>query len=244
MSRVTATNNDKLFQPQLAHTLKLIRDKGRAGFYEGEIASLIIDEMKRGGGLITKKDLAAYRSVWRAPIVGKYKDYKIITMPPPSSGGVALMQLLHSVEPFPLKRWGFNADSTAQLIVEAERRVYADRSVYLGDPDFYNVPVKMLLNTAYQKERMRSFSWTQASVSGDIKEGKITGKESEETTHYSIADNYGNSVAVTTTLNGSSGSKTAVKGAGFLLNNEMDDFSVKPGNPQYVRINRRRSKCD
>ncbi|MDB5120741.1 MAG: gamma-glutamyltransferase [Sphingobacteriales bacterium] len=222
---------DQLIQPELAHTLKLIRDKDRAGFYEGETAALIISEMKRGGGLITKKDLAAYRSVWRKPIVGKYKDFKIITMPPPSSGGIALMQLLHSAEPFPVKRWGFNADSTVQLIVEAERRVYADRSVYLGDPDFYSVPQEQLLSLAYQMGRMRDFQWNRTSVSTDIKEGNITDRESEETTHYSIADSYGNSVSVTTTLNGAYGSKTAVKEAGFLLNNEMDDFSVKPGSP-------------
>lgn len=223
--------DDKLIQYELAQTLKLIGKKGRAGFYDGKTAELIVAEMRNGGGLITDKDLKAYHSIWRMPVIGNYKNYKIITMPPPSSGGIALMQLLHSVEAFPVKKWGFNADSIVQLMVEAERRVYADRSVYLGDPDFYDVPQKQLLASNYQKNRMSDFVWNHASNSLSVREGKIAGKESEETTHYSIVDRYGNSVSVTTTLNGSYGSKTVVKGAGFLLNNEMDDFSVKPGSP-------------
>jgi len=152
-------------------------------------------------------------------------------MPPPSSGGIALLQLLQSVEPYPLQRWGFNRDSTVQLMVEAERRVYADRAKYLGDPDFFKVPVDSLLNPAYIKMRMSSFSWAAATPSTSIQPGVFAGYESDQTTHYSIVDKEGNAVSITTTLNGGFGSKIFVKGAGFLLNNEMDDFSSKPGVP-------------
>ncbi|HEY0769656.1 MAG TPA: gamma-glutamyltransferase, partial [Sphingobacteriaceae bacterium] len=224
-------SGDLLIQKDLSHTLKLIRDKGRAGFYEGEIARAISEEMKRGKGLIFEKDLREYQSVWRTPVTGQYKNYKIISMPPPSSGGIALVQLLQSVEPYPLKHWGFNTDSTVQLLVEAERRVYADRSAYLGDPDFFKVPIQQLLNPSYQKNRLRNFNWDKATLSSTIKEGVLSGKESEETTHFSIVDREGNAVSVTTTLNGSFGSMVVVKKAGFLLNNEMDDFSAKPGSP-------------
>ncbi len=222
---------DLLIQEDLAKTLELIRDKGRDGFYTGKIADELVEEMKNGNGIISKTDLANYHSVWRKAITGKYKGYKIITMPPPSSGGIALLQLLHSVENYPLHRWGYNQDSTVQLIVEAERRVYADRSKYLGDPDFYKVPVDSLLNPAYIDLRMKSFSWNAATLSSSIQPGSFVGYESDQTTHYSIVDHDGNSVAITTTLNGSFGSKIVVKGAGFLLNNEMDDFSAKPGVP-------------
>lgn len=222
---------DVLQQEELAGTLEQIRDKGRSGFYEGTVADNLVAEMQRGGGIITKEDLVNYRAVWRKPITGNYKEYKIITMPPPSSGGIALLQLLKSVENYPLKRWGLNADSTVQLVVEAERRVYADRAVYLGDPDFFKVPQQQLLDNAYIKGRMNTFSWNKATPSSEVKEGKLNGAEHEETTHFSIVDRDGNSVAITTTLNGSYGSCVVVKGAGFLLNNEMDDFSVKPGTP-------------
>lgn len=222
---------DILVQQELANTLEQIRDKGRGGFYEGAVADSLIAEMQRGQGIITKEDLKNYQAVWRKPIIGNYKEYKIITMPPPSSGGIALLQLLKSVEGFPLKRWGLNADSTVQLVVEAERRVYADRAAYLGDPDFYKVPEQQLLNNAYVKGRMSNFSWDKATPSSSIKEGDLNVREHEETTHFSIVDREGNSVAITTTLNGSYGAGVVVKGAGFLLNNEMDDFSVKPGTP-------------
>lgn len=222
---------DLLVQPELAGTMELIRKKGRAGFYEGKTAKRVVREMKRGTGIISKDDLKSYRAVWRTPVSGQYKDYKIITMPPPSSGGIALVQLLQSVEKYPVARWGHNADSTVQLIVEAERRVYADRAGHLGDPDFYRVPQSFLLNRDYQAERMKSFSWASATPSSEIKAGTIVAKESPETTHFSIADKEGNAVSITTTLNGSYGSLVMVKGAGFLLNNEMDDFSVKPGYP-------------
>ncbi|MBS1521059.1 MAG: gamma-glutamyltransferase [Bacteroidetes bacterium] len=222
---------DLLVQEDLAKTLEQIRDKGRDGFYDGIVADQIVDEMKDGKGLITKTDLQNYHSVWRNALIGNYKGYKVITMPPPSSGGVALLQLLQMVEKYPLSRWGFNRDSTVQLMVEAERRVYADRSKYLGDPDFYNVPVDSLLRPAYNASRMSNFTWDKATPSTSIQPGKITGYESDQTTHYSIVDRGGNAVSITTTLNNSFGSKIFVKGAGFLLNDEMDDFSSKPGVP-------------
>src|SRR5258708_23604962 len=187
--------------------------------------------MQRGKGMVSKTDLQNYHSVWRKALTGAYKGYKIITMPPPSSGGVALLQLFQSVEKYPLNRWGFNRDSTVQLVIEAERRVYADRSRFLGDPDFYKVPVDSLTKPAYNLSRMNSFSWDKATPSASIQPGKLVGYESDQTTHYSIVDRDGNAVAITTTLNDSFGSKIFVSGAGFLLNNEMDDFSSKPGVP-------------
>lgn len=222
---------DTLIQADLGKTLALIRDKGRAGFYGGTTADLIIAEMQAGKGLFTKADLLNYHPVWRKPVVGNYKNYKIITMPPPSSGGIALLQLLKSVEPYPLHRYGFNSDSTVQLMVEAERRVYADRSKYLGDPDFYKVPSDSLLQPQYIKSRMQTFNWNAATPSTSIQPGTFIGYESDQTTHYSIVDKDGNAVSITTTLNDSFGSKIFVGGAGFLLNNEMDDFSSKPGVP-------------
>jgi len=222
---------DIMVQPDLAKTLRLIRDKGRNGFYSGIVADEIVKEMKKGHGLISKQDLAGYHAVWRTPITGYYKGYKVITMPPPSSGGIALLQLLKSVENYPLHRWGYNQDSTVQLMVEAERRVYADRSKYLGDPDFYKVPVSQLLNPAYIQDRMKTFTWDAATPSTSIQPGKIPGYESTQTTHYSIVDRDGNAISITTTLNGGFGSKIVVGGAGFCLNNEMDDFSAKPGTP-------------
>lgn len=222
---------DLLVQEDLAKTLEQIRDKGRAGFYGGVVADELVNEMQNGKGLITKSDLQNYHAVWRKALTGIYKGYKIITMPPPSSGGVALLQLLQMVEKYPLSKLGFNRDSTVQLMVEAERRVYADRSKYLGDPDFYKVPVDSLLRPGYNLLRMSNFNWEKATPSAAILPGRFAGYESDQTTHYSIVDRYGNAVAVTTTLNGSFGSKIFVKAAGFLLNNEMDDFSSKPGVP-------------
>jgi len=221
---------DIWIQEDLAKTLELIRDNGREGFYSGPVADHIVAEMTAGGGLISKEDLKNYQAQWREPLVGKYKDYKIITMPPVSSGGIALLQLLNSVESFPLKRFGHNSDSTMQVMIEAERRVYADRATHLGDPDFYKVPQKQLIDPSYSKMRMSTFNWDKATLSTDIKAGEFP-KESEETTHFSIVDREGNAVSLTTTLNGGYGSMVFVKGAGFLLNNEMDDFSVKPGAP-------------
>lgn len=221
---------DLLVQNELAHTLELIRDKGRAGFYEGETAQKIVAEMKSGNGLISLNDLKGYESKWRNPISGTYRDFTVISMPPPSSGGIALLQLLKSVEEFPMKKWGFQSDSAIQVMVEAERRVYADRATHLGDPDFYKVPQNQLLNPKYNAIRMSDMNFKEATPSSSIKAGSMGDvQESEQTTHFSIVDKEGNAVSLTTTLNGSYGSMIVVKGAGFLLNNEMDDFSVKPG---------------
>jgi len=229
-------DGDLLVQLELANTLKLIRDKGRAGFYEGEVANYIVEEMKRGGGLISKEDLKNYQPAWRKPITGYYKGYKVVTMPPTSSGGIALIQLLQSVAPYGLSKWGYNADSTVQLMVEAERRAYADRAKHLGDPDFWKVPQKQLLEPAYNKARMANLNWDRATPSTEIQAGEFAKKESEETTHFSVVDKAGNAVSLTTTINTSYGNYVVVKGAGFLLNNEMDDFSVKPGTPNYFGL--------
>jgi gamma-glutamyltranspeptidase/glutathione hydrolase len=227
---------DLLVQDELANTMRLIRDKGRAGFYEGEVADYIAAEMKRGGGLISKEDLKNYHAAWRTPIVGTYKGYKVITMPPTSSGGIALVQLLKSIENYPLAKWGHNADSTIQVMVEAERRVYADRAKHLGDPDFWKVPQEELLAPAYNVGRMANLNWNKATPSSEIQAGEFARKESEETTHFSVVDKDGNAVSLTTTINTSYGNYVVVKGAGFFLNNEMDDFSVKPGTPNYFGL--------
>lgn len=221
---------DVLIQSDLAKTLTLIRDKGRAGFYEGEVAELIVEEMKRGNGIISLEDLKNYESKWRTPIVGNYRGHKVISMPPSSSGGVHLIGLLKSVEQYPLSRWGFQSDSTVRVMVEAERRIYADRSEHLGDTDFYNVPLEMLADSTYNAQRMASMDFSKATLSADIKPGKAP-EEPEHTTHFSIVDAKGNAVSITTTINDAYGSHVFVHGAGFLLNDEMDDFSVKPGSP-------------
>lgn len=220
----------------LAHTLERIRDQGRAGFYEGKTAEDLVAEMSRGKGLISMEDLKNYKSAWREPVTGTYKEYKVISMPPSSSGGICLIQLLKCVEPYPMKTWGFNTPKTIHLMVEAERRVYADRTKYLGDPDFYKVPAKELLDDQYNDNRMSTFNPDQATSSSTVKEGAIPGYESEETTHFSIVDSKGNAVAVTTTLNGWFGNHVVVAGSGFFLNNEMDDFSAKPGVPNMFGV--------
>ncbi len=225
------TEGDTLVQTELAHTLQLIAEKGRDGFYKGEVADYIIKEMERGGGIITHDDLENYRPVWRKPVTGKYRDYRVISMSPPSSGGIALLQLLGKVEPYPLSEWGHNTVRTTHLMAEAERRVYADRSEHLGDPDFYPVPVEQLIDRDYLLERMSSFSMDAATPSEDVSPGEIAYRESEETTHYSIVDSERNAVAGTVTLNRSFGNFVVVPGAGFIMNNEMDDFSIKPGYP-------------
>jgi len=226
---------DVFVQKNLAQTLERIAQNGRDGFYKGETADLIVEEMKRGNGIITHQDLEEYKAVWREPILGDYKNYRIISMPPPSSGGVALMSLLHSVEKYPLSDWGFQADSTVRAMVEAERRVYADRAVHLGDPDFYNVPTPKLIDKEFNQRRMDTISLSKATPSSQVNatyfEGYDYDGESEQTTHFSIVDQEGNAVSLTTTINNSYGSRVWVDGAGFLLNDEMDDFSVKPGSP-------------
>ncbi len=223
--------DDILMQEDLANTLeRILRDKSK-GFYEGKTAELIISEMKRLNGIITQKDLDTYKPIWRKPIVQSYKNFQIIGMPPPSSGGIALAQLMGMVKKYPLSKWGASSDSTVQLMIEAERRVFADRAKWLGDPDFIKVPVKPLLDTTYIKSRISSMDFTKATLSSDISAGQFPGYESPETTHYSIVDAAGNAVSITTTLNNSFGSKVFVGGAGFLLNDEMDDFSAKAGAP-------------
>lgn len=222
---------DLLKQPVLASTLRLIRDKGRAGFYEGPVAAAIVKSMTHTSGVISATDLKQYKAVWRKPVSGTYNNYTVISMPPPSSGGIALLTLLKQVSKYPLSSWGFQRDSTVQLMVEAERRAYADRAGYLGDPDFFKVPQKALLDTNYMLTRIKDISFLQATPSAAIKQGDLPVHESEQTTHYSIVDSEGNAVSATTTLNGSYGSYVVVEGAGFILNNEMDDFSVKPGSP-------------
>lgn len=219
---------------ELAKTLERIRDNGRAGFYEGITADLMVAEMQSPAdpskrGIITHEDLKNYQAVWRKPLIGYYKGHKIITMPPPSSGGIGLLQILAMIEKYPLARWGFRDKRTMQVIIEAERRFYADRATHIADPDFYKVPVQKLLDKKYLQSRMKDFSFEKAGKSENITAGNIP--ESEETTHYTIADKWGNVVCVTTTLNGAFGSKVMVKGAGFFLNNEMDDFSIKAGVP-------------
>ncbi|SFS60565.1 gamma-glutamyltransferase [Sphingobacterium wenxiniae] len=222
---------DIFAQPELASTLKRIAQQGRDGFYKGETADLIVAEMKRGNGIISHEDLENYEAVWREPTIGDYKGHKIISMPAPSSGGVALVALLQSVENYPLAKWGFQSDSTVRAMVEAERRVYADRATHLGDPDYYRVPAEYLTNKKLNQERMAKVDLRRATPSSEVKAAQFPGYESEETTHYSIVDKDGNAVSLTTTINGSYGSLVWVDGAGFLLNNEMDDFSVKPGSP-------------
>lgn len=217
--------------PELAQTLTRVRDNGRDGFYKGTTAELIVAEMERGNGLINLDDLAAYEAKWRTPITGTYRGYEFISMPPPSSGGVAIAQLFNAVEPFELGTMDFHSVESMHAIIEAERRVYADRAEHLGDPDFYDVPTQGLIAKAYMTERMQNFDATKASKSADINAGTPAPIESEETTHLSVIDADGNAVSVTTTLNGGFGSKVFVGGAGFLLNNEMDDFSIKPGTP-------------
>lgn len=222
---------EKLIQSDLAETLTRISAKKLNGFYKGKTADLLVAEMERQGGLISKKDLKKYQAVWRQPIIQGYKNFQVIGMPPPSSGGIALAQLMQMVEKYPLAQWGPNADSTIQIMVEAERRVYADRAKWLGDPDFVQVPVKELMDPTYVTNRMKSMSFEKATPSKEVAAGDFPSYESPETTHYSIVDEEGNAVSITTTLNNSYGSKVFVGGAGFLLNDEMDDFSAKAGVP-------------
>ena len=215
----------------LANTLKLIQENGRAGFYQGVNAERFINRVKNTGGIISKEDLKNYYPVWRKPIQFEYKELTITSMAPPSSGGVCLGQMLKMIEPFDIKKYGHNSMESIQVMVEAERRSYADRTEYLGDPDFVNIPQNELLDSLYLNKRMSDFNWKKATLSSDINPGNIVFNETEETTHYSIIDKEGNAVSVTTTLNGSYGSKVYVEDGGYFLNNEMDDFSSKPGVP-------------
>lgn len=223
---------DLLVQKDLSKVLKRVQKKGREGFYAGKVAKQLVKDInKNGEGIISKQDLADYRAQWRETITEGYKSYKVITMAPPSSGGVALLQLMRLTEQHPLRKWGWHSDSTIQVMIEAERRVYADRAKFLGDPDFVKVPVNDLISKEYLQKRWSDFSWDKATDSKNIHGGVLPGYESLETTHFSVVDKEGNAVSVTTTLNGGYGSRVVVKGGGFFMNNEMDDFSIKAGAP-------------
>jgi gamma-glutamyltranspeptidase/glutathione hydrolase len=220
---------DTLIQKELANTLKRIRDKGKDGFYKGETAKYIVESMQQAGGIISYEDLDQYKAKERTPDVFQYKGHTIVTMPLPSSGGVILQQMMKMIEKRNIAALKFQTAESVQLMTEVERRAYADRAEFLGDPDFVKVPVKTLTSEAYLTERMKDYDISKAGNSISTQAGSV--KESEETTHLSVVDEKGNAVSVTTTLNGGYGSRAVVAGAGFILNNEMDDFSVKPGVP-------------
>lgn len=222
---------DTLFQKDLAATLLRIQKNGASGFYEGETAQLIVEEMKRGNGIISLEDLKNYKAIVRAPHIFDYKGFTIVGMPMPSSGGLLLHQMMKMIENKLKVTDGFLSPNAVQLMVEAERRAFADRAEFMGDADFYKVPVAALTDKKYLNNRMSDFVVGKAGSSEITQPGDLPKKESEETTHLSVVDNEGNAVAVTTTLNNSYGSRTVVGGAGFLMNDEMDDFSIKPGSP-------------
>ena len=223
--------DDKLVQKDLAKTLKQIAKNGHDGFYTGIVADLIVAEMSRGGGLITKADLLNYTAQYRPPVTGTFREYEIISMPPPSSGGVLVIQMLNMLENFPIDSLGWNSSAYIHLLTEIERRAYSDRAEHLGDPDFWDVPLSLLTSKEYARQRIINLRVDEATPSGDVSAGQQLPTESPETTHYSVIDRYGNAVSVTTTLNFSFGCGIVVKGAGFFLNNEMDDFSAKPSVP-------------
>ena len=220
---------DTLFQPELAATLKRIQQKGLAGFYEGPTADMIVNEMKHTAGIISLEDLKNYTPKFRKPIEFDYKGKHIISFAPPSSGGIIIAQMLKMIEPFNVGTLGANTEASVSLMVEAQRRAYADRAEHMGDPDYWKVPTKTLISDEYVKDRMKDYVPGVAGSSKVTLAGQV--HESEQTTHFSVIDKEGNMVAITTTLNDTYGNKTIVAGAGFLLNNEMDDFSVKPGVP-------------
>jgi len=227
---------DTIKNEKFANTLSIISKNGPKAFYEGEIAEMIVTEVIESGGIMTIEDLKNYKSIWRDPVKFKYKELDIISMSLPSSGGILLGQMLKAIEDYDISSYGHNSLKAIQLMTEVERRAYADRSHFMGDPDFMNLPVYELIDKNYVQERMGNFSWEMATPSSEIKHGNIAINESDETTHYSIIDKYGNAVSVTTTLNNSYGSKVYVEDAGFFLNNEMDDFSSKPGHPNFYGL--------
>ncbi len=222
---------DKIVFSALANTLSNIAKNGRDEFYKGKTAKKMVEFIQEHGGYITLEDLEKYQAVWRKPITYQYKDLTLTTMSPPSSGGVTIAQILGMIEPYNIGQYGHNSVPMISLLAEAERRAYADRNHYLGDPDFVAMPLKQLMDKDYLAQRMSNFSFDKATLSSDVAKGNVQAKESMETTHYSIVDQFGNAVAVTTTLNASYGSKLYSKELGFLFNNQMDDFSVKPGEP-------------
>jgi gamma-glutamyltranspeptidase/glutathione hydrolase len=215
----------------LANTLEQIAQNGRDEFYKGETAKTLVHYIQSKGGIITLEDLEKYEAVWRKPITFTHKDYNLISMAPPSSGGITLGQILKMIEPYDVHTFQHNSEKYIQLLVEAERRAYADRNHFLGDPDFVKIPSKELLDNVYLRNRMSNFSFDEATKSCDIAQGTIQFSESMETTHYSIVDSFGNAVSATTTINDAYGSKLYCDELGFFLNNEMDDFSAKPGEP-------------
>ena len=215
----------------LAETLERILKNGRDEFYKGETAKRLVKFMQANGGIITEEDLAKYKAKWRTPITFNYDDLRIISMSPPSSGGICLAQIMNGIEPYDLHEYGHNTTKTIKVITEAERRAYADRSHFLGDPDFIKIPLEKLISKEYTKDRMNNFSFEKATKSSNVAHGSIQMVESNETTHYSIVDQFGNAVSATTTINGAFGSKLYCEDLGFFLNNEMDDFSSKPGEP-------------
>ncbi len=222
---------DTIKNPAFAKTLQRISKNGSSEFYEGETAQIISKYIESRGGILSLDDLKNYQAVWRTPITFKYNELEITSMAPPSSGGVTMGQIFKMIEPYGLSKLGFHTPNAIQVITEAERRAYADRNYFLGDPDFVDNPIELMLDETYLYSRMRSFSWNKATPSSEIRQGDIPYKESTETTHYSIVDSFGNAVAVTTTLNDNFGSKLFIDELGIFLNNEMDDFSIKPGVP-------------
>ena len=224
-------SGDLLVQKDLAKSLRLIAKQGAKAFYQGEIATKIAKEMQSHGGTMTLEDLKAYKVVERQPIIGDYRGYKVVTMPPPSSGGVHLIEILNMLEHYPIKEDGVNSAKNIHHMAESMKLAYADRSEYLGDPDFVKIPVTGLTSKAYANERVKTIDDNKARLSSNIKPGKPQPYESDQTTHFSVMDKAGNAVAVTYTLNLNFGSGIVAEGTGILLNNEMDDFSVKPGVP-------------
>lgn len=222
---------DMIKYPALAKTMRSIAKNGRDGFYKGQVAQKLAAFIQSKGGFVTEEDLEKYEARWRQPVVFNYKDLRIVSMSPPSSGGVTMNQIFKMMESHDLASYGHNSTETVQLFTEASRRAYADRNYYLGDPDFVDIPLDVLLSDSYLKERMESFSWDKATKSSEVERGNVQIVESMETTHYSIVDDEGNAISVTTTLNGAYGSKLYSDELGFFLNNEMDDFSAKPGIP-------------
>ncbi|MCL4150962.1 UNVERIFIED_CONTAM: hypothetical protein GTU68_027121 [Idotea baltica] len=228
--------NDTIKHPELAETLIRIMKNGKDEFYKGETAKKLANFMQQSGGIITLEDLENYEAKWRTPIIFEYDNLKIISMAPPSSGGICLAQILKMIEPYDLDKFGHNSVKSIQVITEAERRAYADRSFYLGDPDFVSIPGDKLISKTYLEDRMSNMNFDKATLSSDVAYGNVQVIESNETTHYSIVDTFGNSVSVTTTLNGGFGSKLFCSDLGFFLNNEMDDFSSKPGVPNMFGV--------
>ena len=223
--------DDILKQPELAHSLSLIAEKGTKGFYEGETATKLINAVKDAGGIMTLDDLKNYKVVEREPVRGEYRGYQVVSMPPPSSGGVHIIEMLNVLQQFPIDKLGHNTAQTIHLMAETMKYAYSDRSEYLGDPDFYKVPVRALTSKDYAQKIASQIAMNKATPSAEIKPGKLAPYESDQTTHFSVVDKWGNAVSNTYTLNFSYGSGLVTKGTGILLNNEMDDFSAKPGVP-------------